>query len=142
MLLCIDPKSESRIPLILSLDIYVPRDERFGHLKMSDFLTYALKSIVQFILPELHALFDGTPNEFDSFEDVLRLYEGGIKLPQGPLFKALTAAIPLEMIKELLRTDGEGILRFPTPLVIKGTICYIIRSNLANDHSLLCVCMI
>jgi len=109
---------------------------------MSDFLTYALKSIVQFILPELHALFDGTPNEFDSFEDVLRLYEGGIKLPQGPLFKALTAAIPLEMIRELLRTDGEGILRFPTPLVIKGTICYIIRSNLANEHSLLCVCMI
>nr|O22508.1 RecName: Full=Probable linoleate 9S-lipoxygenase 8 [Solanum tuberosum]AAB81595.1 lipoxygenase [Solanum tuberosum] len=116
-----DPKVKSRIPLILSLDIYVPRDERFGHLKMSDFLTYALKSIVQFILPELHALFDGTPNEFDSFEDVLRLYEGGIKLPQGPLFKALTAAIPLEMIRELLRTDGEGILRFPTPLVIKDS---------------------
>ncbi|KAK4349222.1 hypothetical protein RND71_031977 [Anisodus tanguticus] len=114
-----DHKSESRIPLILSLDIYVPRDERFGHLKLADFLTYALKSIVQFILPELHALFDGTPNEFDSFEDVLRLYEGGIKLPQGPLFKALTDAIPLEMVKELLRTDGEGILRFPTPLIIK-----------------------
>ncbi|KAH0643710.1 hypothetical protein KY290_033391 [Solanum tuberosum] len=87
-----DPKSESRIPFILSLDIYVPRDERFGHLKMSDFLTYALKSIVQFILPELHALFD-----------------------------ALTDAIPLEMIRELLRTDGEGILRFPTPLVIKDS---------------------
>ncbi|XP_059302515.1 linoleate 9S-lipoxygenase 6 [Lycium ferocissimum] len=116
-----DPKSESRIPLILSLDIYVPRDERFGHLKLADFLTYALKSIVQFILPELHALFDGTPNEFDSFEDVLRMYEGGIKLPQGPLFKSLTNAIPLEMIKELLRTDGEGILRFPTPLVIKDS---------------------
>ncbi|XP_009597615.1 linoleate 9S-lipoxygenase 6 [Nicotiana tomentosiformis] len=114
-----DPESESRIPLLLSLDIYVPRDERFGHLKLSDFLTYALKSMVQFILPELHALFDSTPNEFDSFEDVLRLYEGGIKLPQGPLFKALISAIPLEMVKELLRTDGEGIMKFPTPLVIK-----------------------
>ncbi|XP_009787604.2 linoleate 9S-lipoxygenase 6 [Nicotiana tabacum] len=114
-----DPESESRIPLLLSLDIYVPRDERFGHLKLSDFLTYALKSMVQFILPELHALFDSTPNEFDSFEDVLRLYEGGIKLPQGPLFKALISSIPLEMVKELLRTDGEGIMKFPTPLVIK-----------------------
>ncbi|KAH0712647.1 hypothetical protein KY289_008606 [Solanum tuberosum] len=64
-----DPKSESRIPLLMSLDIYVPRDERFGHIKLSDFLTYALKSIVQFLIPEFQALFDSTPDEFDSFED-------------------------------------------------------------------------
>ncbi|MCI53870.1 putative linoleate 9S-lipoxygenase 5-like, partial [Trifolium medium] len=55
----------------MSLKIYVPRDERFGHLKMSDFLAYALKSIVQVLKPELESLFDSTPNEFDSFEDVL-----------------------------------------------------------------------
>ncbi|KAL8465038.1 hypothetical protein ACS0TY_034497 [Phlomoides rotata] len=30
-----DPNTESRIPLLMSLNIYVPRDERFGHLKMS-----------------------------------------------------------------------------------------------------------
>ena len=56
----------------MSLNIYVPRDERFGHLKMSDFLAYALKSIVQFIIPELEDLTDRTHNEFDSFEDVLK----------------------------------------------------------------------
>ncbi|KAF5952225.1 hypothetical protein HYC85_010169 [Camellia sinensis] len=39
-----DPESESRLALLMSLNIYVPRDERFGHLKMSDFLAYALKS--------------------------------------------------------------------------------------------------
>ncbi|KAI8561386.1 hypothetical protein RHMOL_Rhmol04G0335000 [Rhododendron molle] len=43
-----DPKTESRLPL-LSLDIYVPRDERFSHVKMSDFLAYALKSTGQAI---------------------------------------------------------------------------------------------
>ncbi|KAG5577432.1 hypothetical protein H5410_057566 [Solanum commersonii] len=66
-----DPKSESRIPLLMSLDIYVPRDERFGHIKLSNFLTYALKSIVQFLIPEFQALFDSTPDEFDSFEDIV-----------------------------------------------------------------------
>ncbi|XP_034218773.1 probable linoleate 9S-lipoxygenase 5 [Prunus dulcis] len=113
-----DPNSESRIPLIMSLNVYVPRDERFGHLKLSDFLAYALKSIVQFIRPELEALFDKTPNEFDSFEDVLKLYIGGIPLPEG-LLKDIGDNIPAEMLKEIFRTDGAQLLRFPMPQVIE-----------------------
>ncbi|KAL2490537.1 Linoleate 9S-lipoxygenase 1 [Abeliophyllum distichum] len=114
-----DPNSESRIPLLTSLDIYVPRDERFGHLKMSDFLAYALKSVVQFLLPEFEDLCDSTRNEFDSFKDVLQIYEGGFKLPDGPLLKNIFDNIPLEMLKELLRSDGEGAFKFPMPQVIK-----------------------
>ncbi|KAL8155569.1 putative linoleate 9S-lipoxygenase 5 [Apium graveolens] len=115
-----DPKTESRLPLIFSLNIYVPRDERFGHLKLSDFLAYALKSIAQFLLPEFEALFDSTPDEFDTFDDVLKLYEGGIKLPEGPLLDNIRENIPLELLKELVRSDGEGVAKFPLPQVIKG----------------------
>ncbi|GLT28911.1 hypothetical protein SLA2020_038130 [Shorea laevis] len=114
-----DPNSESRLPLLMSLNIYVPRDERFGHLKMSDFLAYALKSIAQFIRPELEALCDSTPNEFDSFKDVIEIYEGGIKLPEGPLLDDIMKNIPLEMLKEVLPTEGEGLFRFPMPQVIQ-----------------------
>ncbi|VFQ98737.1 unnamed protein product [Cuscuta campestris] len=114
-----DPNSESRIPLTMSLDIYVPRDERFGHVKLADFLTYALKSLVQFLFPEFKSLSDSTPNEFDSFQDVLNLYEGGIKFPQGPLLKAITDNIPIEMLREIFRSDGEGLFKFPTPQVIQ-----------------------
>ncbi|KAF8401691.1 hypothetical protein HHK36_012637 [Tetracentron sinense] len=113
-----DPKSESRLPL-LSLDIYVPRDERFGHIKMSDFLAYALKSLVQILIPELKALSDSTPNEFDTFQDVLNLYEGGIQLPDVPTLNTVRNAIPLHMLKELIRTDGEQILKFPMPQVLQ-----------------------
>ncbi|KAI9087871.1 hypothetical protein K1719_030201 [Acacia pycnantha] len=74
----LDPNTESRLSLAMSLNIYVPRDERFGHLKLADFLAYALKSVVQVLKPELESLFDSTPNEFDSFEDVIKLYEAGI----------------------------------------------------------------
>ncbi|KAK4739247.1 hypothetical protein R3W88_002944 [Solanum pinnatisectum] len=114
-----DPNSESRILLLMSLDIYVPRDERFGHLKMSDFLTFSLKFTVQSLFPAFKALFDNTPNEFDSFEDVLELYEGGIKLPEGPLLKALIDSIPLEILKDAFHSDGEGLFKFPTPQVIQ-----------------------
>ncbi|KAK6911552.1 Lipoxygenase, C-terminal, partial [Dillenia turbinata] len=63
------PNTESRLPAVMGLDIYVPRDERFGHLKMSDYLAYGLKTITQFLVPELKSLFDSTPDEFDYFKD-------------------------------------------------------------------------
>ncbi|KAK9054797.1 hypothetical protein SSX86_025876 [Deinandra increscens subsp. villosa] len=110
-----DPRTESRLPVIMSLNIYVPRDERFGHLKLSDFLAYGLKSIVQFLVPEFEALCDSTRDEFDSFQDIMKLYEGGFKLPGGPLLDR----IPLEMLRVFLETDGSGVAKFPKPQVIK-----------------------
>lgn len=109
------------MPLI-SFDIYVPRDERFSHIKFSDFLAYALKSLGQIIVPEINALFDKTPGEFDTFQDVMKLYEGGIKLPDGDKLRTLKECIPWEMLRELVRTDGEQFLKFPMPDVIKGNI--------------------
>ncbi|KAK4852795.1 hypothetical protein QYF36_027138 [Acer negundo] len=113
-----DPNSESRLPITSSLNIYVPRDERFGHLKMSDFLAYALKSIAQFIKPALESI-DSTPLEFDTFDDVLKLYEGGLDLPDSDLLNDIRKNIPLEMLKEIFRTDGEKLFEFPMPQVIK-----------------------
>ncbi|KAH7847234.1 hypothetical protein Vadar_023536 [Vaccinium darrowii] len=112
-----DPKTESRLPILMSLDIYVPRDEQFGRLKMSDFLANGLKSIVQFLVPEVEALCD-IHNEFDSFADTLKLYEGGIKLPEDPLLDKIKENIPFEMLKDLVQTDGEGLFKFPMPQVI------------------------
>ncbi|KAF9618787.1 hypothetical protein IFM89_002655 [Coptis chinensis] len=112
-----DPNCETRL-FLLRLDIYVPRDERFGHLKMSDFLAYALKSVMQVLLSEVKALMDITPNEFDTFKDVLNLYEGGIPLPNGILEK-IRRNIPFEIFRELFRSDGERPAKFPKPEVIK-----------------------
>ncbi|KAK4798209.1 hypothetical protein SAY86_030535 [Trapa natans] len=111
-----DPHSESRLNPLLSLNIYVPRDERFSYIKYSDFLAYALKSVGQVLTTEVWSFLD---NEFDTFKDVLSLYEGGIKLPDGPKVQKLKASIPWEMLKELARDDGERLLKFPTPDVIK-----------------------
>ena len=80
---------------------------------MSDFLANALKSIIQFFLPEFEALCDQIPDEFDTFQDVLKLYEGGIKLPDGRLHDKIKENILLEMLKQLVQTDGEGLSKFP-----------------------------
>lgn len=114
-----DPETESRIPLINSLNIYVPRDERFGHLKLSDFLAYALKAVSEFIKPGLEEYFEGTPGEFDILQDVLDLYEGGFPVPEG-LFELISENIAAPLLKEIFRTDGERLFKFPMPQVIKG----------------------
>lgn len=113
-----DPSCEHRLPL-LSLDIYVPRDERFRNLKLSDFLAYSVKSVVQSLLPEIKSLCDKTINEFDCFQDVLDLYEGGMSLPTEVL-GTLRELVPWQLFRELMRSDGRQFLKFPVPDVIKG----------------------
>ncbi|RDX62425.1 Seed linoleate 9S-lipoxygenase-2, partial [Mucuna pruriens] len=98
-------------------EVYVPRDENFGHLKSSDFLAYGIKTLSQLVIPAFESVFDlnFTPNEFDSFQDVRDLNEGGIKLPTD----VISTISLLPVIKELFRTDGEQVLKFPTPHIIQ-----------------------
>ncbi|MFS7979259.1 putative linoleate 13S-lipoxygenase [Helianthus anomalus] len=103
------------------MKIYVPIDERFGHLKKSDFIAYGVESVLKLLLPEFEAIADDTINEFDSFEDVMKLYNGGIKLPQGPLLGGLLENMSLQMFKELIGSDGEGFAKYSIPQVIEGT---------------------
>ncbi|KAB2630176.1 linoleate 9S-lipoxygenase 5 [Pyrus ussuriensis x Pyrus communis] len=112
--------TENASPMMLPVNIfvYVPRDERFGHLKTSDAIAYALKLVSQLVKPDELATLVASQNEFGSLKDVLKLYEGGIRLPEG-LQKSVRDNIPLETIKELFRPDGENFLKYPVPQVIK-----------------------
>nr|BAJ97226.1 predicted protein [Hordeum vulgare subsp. vulgare] len=118
-----DPRSESRIPkykIKEALNIYVPRDERFGHLKLSDFLGYSLKAITEAILPIIRTYVDSTPKEFDSFQDIYNLYDGLLKVPDNQHLKELKNKIPLQFIKSLLPVAGDDLLNLPLPHVIKS----------------------
>ena len=127
-----DPKSESRIPLVLvkkALEIYVPRDERFGHLKLSDFLGYSLKAITEGILPIIRMYVDTTPKEFDSFQDIYNLYDGLLQVPDSPELKELKKKIPFQFIKSILPVAGDDFLNLPLPHVIKSG-----NKNCASVH--------
>ncbi|KAL5218107.1 hypothetical protein ABZP36_018791 [Zizania latifolia] len=113
-----DPNSESRLPL-LDLNIYVPRDELFGHLKMADFLGFSLKAIIEGVLPIIRTYVDTTPKEFDSFEDIMKLYEGGLKVTNESALAEIRKKIPIDLIKSLLPVAGDHILKMPLPHVIR-----------------------
>ncbi|KAG6428047.1 hypothetical protein SASPL_112295 [Salvia splendens] len=79
--------------------------------------------ILKVIVPEVKALLDKTINEFDTFEDIIRLYEGGVKLPDSHYshsLKKIRQCVPWELVRELIRSEGEHFLKFPVPVVIKG----------------------
>nr|AAB60715.1 lipoxygenase [Hordeum vulgare subsp. vulgare] len=116
-----DPRSESRIPkykIKEALNIYVPRDERFGHLKLSDFLGYSLKAITEAILPITRTYVDSTPKEFDSFQDIYNLYDGLLKVPDNQHLKELKNK-SLQFIKKSLAVAGDDS-KLALPHVIKS----------------------
>ncbi|XVF41917.1 hypothetical protein PTKIN_Ptkin01aG0319400 [Pterospermum kingtungense] len=116
-----DPNTESRNFLSVNpFNIYVPRDEQFGHLKTSDFVAYNLKGFVNQILPLFEAFVDLTPNEFESFKEVDNLYYNGIPLPTDVLNQVTSQIIPLPMMGEVFRTDGQQLLKFSVPQVIEA----------------------
>ncbi|KAJ3670654.1 hypothetical protein LUZ60_008080 [Juncus effusus] len=103
-----DPNSESRVPLLRSMNIYVTRDEQFGRLKAIDYL-----------VPWIYGVYSEIPNEFHSFDDTFNLYLDGVPLPNPEYLEYLRKNVPFEFIKELVPIDGTHVLRLPLPHVIK-----------------------
>lgn len=73
------------------------------------------------MLPTFQKAF-GFNNEFDTFEDVRGLFEGGLYLPTDVISKIS----PIPVLKEILRTDGEQVLKFPPPHVIRGIVYMLV----------------
>jgi len=86
-------------------EVYVPRDENFSHEKTSEFIQIGTKTLAGRVEPLLLSMYlNTTSNEFNSLEEVLKMYEGGVNLPISITGNATPSA-----------------LNFPTPDVIKGT---------------------
>ncbi|CAJ1950891.1 unnamed protein product [Sphenostylis stenocarpa] len=84
-------------------DYYVPRDEKFSPMKTSEFLQNGTKILAERVEPLLLSLYlKTTTNEFNGFEEVQKLYEGGVNLPLS------------------INANGTpNVLKFPPPHVIK-----------------------
>ncbi|KAK1383006.1 hypothetical protein POM88_020741 [Heracleum sosnowskyi] len=70
-------------------------------------------------------------NEFDSFQDVFDLYEGGIDLPDGQKLSKLRECIPWEMLKELVPSSSSSCLMSlkSQPFIFKLATAYHLFSQ-------------
>eukprot|EP00249_Psilotum_nudum_P010909 c22839_g2_i1 orf=70-2889(+) len=120
-----DPNSESRASLLKG--IYIPRDEQFGHLKQSDFLTATLQSFVRVVIPILQGILKGK-SDFKSINEIRDLYTRGLSFAASGFQQLSPEEIAgqlksrLQVIAEL--TDGtstdSSILKFPPPQIIQA----------------------
>ncbi|XP_078148563.1 putative linoleate 9S-lipoxygenase 4 [Carex rostrata] len=116
-----DPTLESRITVFCDGFLeqnYVPRDERFGFQKMSEFGVFFLKSVGHSLFPGLSVLCK-TSNEFNSIQETIDLYKGGLKDPNLPVLRELVGKIPVHILKEMVSKDGTHALQLPEPQIIK-----------------------
>jgi len=83
----------------------VPRDENFSDQKIAEFLQLSKTALAGNLGPLVLSMYlKTTSNEFNGFEEVLKMYEGGVNLPIS-----ITGNTP------------PSALNFPTPDVIKGS---------------------
>lgn len=94
----------------LSLNIYVPRDELFNHVKFKDFLTYGGTAIVRVIIPEIASVLARPFNEFNSFKHVLEVYKDSAE-------ERSRECMPWKILKGQFH-------KYPIPHVIEGTYVF------------------
>ncbi|KAI3519254.1 hypothetical protein L1887_08282 [Cichorium endivia] len=78
-------------------------------------------------------------NEFSSFEEVLKLYKGGLPVRKSDFLESIREKIPFEFSRELFRSDGEHLSKFPVPQVTQGTLwkyrmlLFVMRTDLVGE---------
>jgi linoleate 9S-lipoxygenase len=88
---------------------------------MSDFIGYSVKALIEAVLPTLDTFIDDHPREFDSFEDILGLYETGPEAPNHPLIAAVREKIPSQFLRSILPNGAhDHPLKMPLPNVIRS----------------------
>ncbi|XP_054780939.1 seed linoleate 9S-lipoxygenase-3-like isoform X2 [Prosopis cineraria] len=95
-------------------NIYVPRDEEFTELKTKDMTVLKAKLASNVIQPKLLEC----EEEFESLEDVLKLYTGGYKIPKP--FKKATKYVP-KFMKQTFHIDNEEFFKLQMPEVIRAS---------------------
>ncbi|KAJ8465789.1 hypothetical protein OPV22_028341 [Ensete ventricosum] len=114
-----DRATETRKKLI-NLDFYVPPDDRFSPVKLSEFISNSIRAIVHFVIPEVKSVFEGSIRNFESFGQMRKdLYSSHRRsILEGVVMEKLKALLPEEFIKEVVRVVKENPLKFPIPEVI------------------------
>ncbi|KAK9141308.1 hypothetical protein Scep_010989 [Stephania cephalantha] len=114
----LDPSTESK-PDVANLNVYVPPDERFSPLKLNEFISNSIRSIVHFLIPEVKALIQRSSGNFESFEEIREMFSSNRdQALEGWLVEKLKKFVPHQFIKEIDKASKEIPRKFPLPQII------------------------
>ncbi|KAH7293764.1 hypothetical protein KP509_28G041300 [Ceratopteris richardii] len=100
---------------------YVPRDEVFHENKQETFVSNALKGLVHQLIPSLSKSLQEGHEEFQSFHEIDKLYEEGIKLRnfegENELLKALNVSQITDKMQDAIN-KASNVLQYAKPDIL------------------------
>lgn len=116
-----DRATETRNKFI-NLDFYVPPDERFSHIKLSEFISNSIQAVVHFVIPELKSLFQGDLLNFESLDQIKKdfYYNERNQVFESMVMEKLKVLLPHDLFKKVSKMIKEKPIKFPVPQVIAG----------------------
>ncbi|ERN20140.1 probable linoleate 9S-lipoxygenase 5 [Amborella trichopoda] len=114
-----DPSSESRLELLDVINIYVPRDERFSPLKMSEFIKNSIEAIVHFLIPVAKSFFQKDIQNFTTFREIRELFNDRNRILDNVVAEKLKKLVPQELMAQIVKTIRENSTKFPVPQIIQ-----------------------
>ncbi|KAG9447095.1 hypothetical protein H6P81_013223 [Aristolochia fimbriata] len=118
-----DPRTESR-PDVISLDIYVPPDERFSPKKMSEFISKSVQAVVHFLIPEAKSLFQESKS-FQSFDEIFEMFgksRNNDHVVDASTVEKLKTVVPKLLFGHIVNeTRKEKPTKFPLPQIIAAS---------------------
>ncbi|KAM7521900.1 hypothetical protein LguiA_011802 [Lonicera macranthoides] len=113
-----DHLTESR-PAAISLDIYVPQDERLSPKRLSEFISNAIEATAHFVLPEAKLLFQDGSGHFKSFNEIRHLFTANrSQVKEGRFVKKVKDLVPEELFKMIQHARIKNPVKFPLPQII------------------------
>ncbi|GLJ23660.1 hypothetical protein SUGI_0448050 [Cryptomeria japonica] len=104
----------SILPESFSSGFYIPADQRLPHASRSDFLAHSLKALGRKYVTDSKLL----KEDFGDLEEVKRLYSRGLSSTTDRTISLVKEAVPFQIVKRILDTEDQAILRFPRPNII------------------------
>ncbi|KAH9326873.1 hypothetical protein KI387_007051 [Taxus chinensis] len=111
-----DRKFES-LPLLPTTQFFIPPDEKFPHINLSDYRANLVRAFAKKVVPTLKSIFG---DKFDSLEDVKAIYSKGIPSSINSVMELSRDLIPLQMVKGLLSTQDQALINYRRPQVFEA----------------------
>ena len=108
---------------MISLDIFVPPDERFSSKKLSDFISSSAQAAVYCLSHEAKQLFQQESDDYNSFDEVHNMFSGNRSRSQeveGWITEKLKNVLPAKLFKEVTDVNKKNPQKFPIPQIIAG----------------------
>ncbi|XP_057844155.2 linoleate 9S-lipoxygenase 6-like [Cryptomeria japonica] len=111
-------KQEWKLSALISPGFYIPADEKFPQASLSDFRAHFFKAFSKKFISDLVTNLNVVKNHFGNLKEVKSLYSKGLNMPADITISLAKAVVPFQMIKGILDTNDQAVLKFPKPNII------------------------